>query len=151
MTRLKYLRKNRQDAFSKILLHPFLPPQCGPVVSKKQYVKIIDLIQSGIDEGATLLAGGPQKPEGLKEGYFIKPTIFTNVSNDMRIAKEEIFGPVLSIIPFEKEEEAIKIVNDTSYGLGNYLQTENKEKAHRVAKELRSGCCLLYTSPSPRD
>ena len=115
----------------------------GPVISKTQYDKIINLIESGISEGATLAAGGPDRPNGLNKGYFIKPTIFTNVTNDMRIAKEEIFGPVLSIIPFEKEEEAIKIVNDTSYGLGNYLQTENKEKAHRVAKELRSGCVYI--------
>ena len=115
----------------------------GPVISNTQYDKIINLIESGISEGATLAAGGPDRPNGLNKGYFIKPTIFTDVTNDMRIAKEEIFGPVLSIIPFEKEEEAIKIVNDTSYGLGNYLQTENKEKAHRVAKELRSGCVYI--------
>ena len=115
----------------------------GPVISKTQYDKIINLIESGISEGATLAAGGPDRPNGLNKGYFIKPTIFTDVTNNMRIAKEEIFGPVLSIIPFEKEEEAIKIVNDTSYGLGNYLQTENKEKAHRVAKELRSGCVYI--------
>ena len=115
----------------------------GPVISKTQYDKIINLIESGISEGATLAAGGPDRPNGLNKGYFIKPTIFTDVTNDMRIAKEEIFGPVLSIIPFEKEEEAIKIVNDTSYGLGNYLQTENKDKAHRVAKELRSGCVYI--------
>ena len=115
----------------------------GPVISKTQYDKIINLIESGISEGATLAAGGPDRPNGLNKGYFIKPTIFTDVTNNMRIAKEEIFGPVLSIIPFEKEEEAIKIVNDTSYGLGNYLQTENSEKAHRVAKELRSGCVYI--------
>jgi len=115
----------------------------GPVISKTQYDKIINLIESGISEGATLAAGGPERPNGFNKGYFIKPTIFTDVTNDMRIAKEEIFGPVLSIIPFEKEEEAIKIVNDTSYGLGNYLQTEDKEKAHRVAKELRSGCVYI--------
>ena len=115
----------------------------GPVISKVQYDKIINLIESGISEGATLAAGGPDRPNGLNKGYFIKPTIFTDVTNDMRIAKEEIFGPVLSIIPFDKEEEAIKIVNDTSYGLGNYLQTEDKEKAHRVAKELRSGCVYI--------
>ena len=77
------------------------------------------------------------------KGYFIKPTIFTDVTNEMRIAKEEIFGPVLSIIPFETEDEAINIVNDTSYGLGNYLQTEDREKAHRVAKKLRSGCVYI--------
>ena len=82
-------------------------------------------------------------PNGLNKGYFIKPTIFTDVTNEMRIAKEEIFGPVLSIIPFDTEEEAVKIVNDTSYGLGNYLQTEDKVKAHRVAQKLRSGCAYI--------
>ncbi len=111
----------------------------GPVVSKKQYDKIIDLIQSGIDEGATLVAGGIERPSGLKKGFFIQPTIFTNVTNNMKIAKEEIFGPVLSIIPFENEEEAISIVNNTSYGLGNYVQTQNMEKARRVARQFRSG------------
>ncbi len=115
----------------------------GPVVSKVQYDKIIKLIKNGIKEGATLAAGGPELPEGLKKGFFIKPTIFVDVTNEMKIAKEEIFGPVLSIIPFETEDDAIKIVNDTSYGLGNYLQTEDKEKAHRVAKQLRSGCVYI--------
>ena len=115
----------------------------GPVVSKIQYDKIINLIHSGIKEGATLAAGGPELPNNLNKGYFIKPTIFTDVSNDMTIAKEEIFGPVLSIIPFETEDEAVRIVNDTSYGLGNYLQTEDKEKAHRVARKLRSGCVYI--------
>tara|TARA_Y100000590_G_scaffold36447_1_gene39486 strand:+ start:2392 stop:3822 length:1431 start_codon:yes stop_codon:yes gene_type:complete len=111
----------------------------GPVVSKTQYDKIINLIQSGIDEGATLVAGGIERPEGLSEGYFIKPTIFSNVSNEMKIAKEEIFGPVLSIIPFNSEEEAISIVNNTSYGLGNYVQTQDQNKARRVARQFRSG------------
>ena len=115
----------------------------GPVVSKVQYDKIRNIIQSGIDEGATLAAGGPEMPDNLNKGYFIKPTIFTNVTNDMKIAKQEIFGPVLSIIQFESEEEAIIITNDTEYGLGNYLQTEDKEKAHRVAKKLRSGCVYI--------
>ncbi len=111
----------------------------GPVISKKQYNKIIDLIKSGIEEGASLVAGGPEKPSGLKNGYFIKPTIFTDVSNNMRIAKEEIFGPVLSIIPFENEDDAISIVNDTTYGLGNYVQTQDKDRAKRVARKFRSG------------
>ena len=116
----------------------------GPVISKTQYDKIVNLIQSGIDEGATLAAGGPELPNGMNKGYFIKPTIFTDVTNDMRIAKEEIFGPVLSIIPFETEEEAIKIVNDTEYGLGNYLQTEDKEKAKRVSRKLNAG--IIYVN-----
>jgi len=122
----------------------------GPVVSKTQFDKIQDLIQSGIDEGATLIAGGPHRPDGFDKGYFVKPTIFTNVSNNMRIAKEEIFGPVLSIIPFETEEEAITITNDTSYGLGNYVQTQNEEKARRVAKQFRSGGVYINgKSPDP--
>ena len=115
----------------------------GPVVSKVQYEKIIKLIKNGIKEGATLAAGGPERPIGLKKGYFIKPTLFIDVTNEMKIAKEEIFGPVLSIIPFENEDEAIKIVNDTSYGLGNYLQTEDMKKAQRVARKLRSGCVYI--------
>ena len=121
----------------------------GPVISKTQYDKIQSLIKSGIEEGATLVAGGPENPEDFKKGYFIKPTVFTDVNNDMRIAKEEIFGPVLSIIPFENEEEAIKITNDTEYGLGNYLQTEDKEKAKRVSKKLRSG--IVYVNHKPAD
>tara|TARA_B100000029_G_scaffold396956_1_gene395103 strand:+ start:2051 stop:3481 length:1431 start_codon:yes stop_codon:yes gene_type:complete len=121
----------------------------GPVVSKVQYDKIINLIKSGIAEGATLAAGGPELPNNLKKGYFIKPTIFSDVTNDMDIAKKEIFGPVLSIIPFETEEEAIKITNDTEYGLGNYLQTEDAEKAKRVAKKLRSG--IVYINGNGAD
>ena len=115
----------------------------GPLVSKIQYDKVINLINSGIKEGATLAAGGPELPDKLNKGYFVKPTIFTDVNNDMRIAREEIFGPVLSIIPFETEDEAVAIVNDTSYGLGNYLQTENKEKAKRVARKLRAGTIFI--------
>ena len=111
----------------------------GPVVSKTQFDKIQDLIKSGIEQGATLVAGGPDRPNGLNNGYFVRPTVFTNVTNDMRIAREEIFGPVLSIIPFEDEAEAVAITNDTSYGLGNYVQTQDKEKARRVAKKFRSG------------
>jgi aldehyde dehydrogenase (NAD+) len=121
----------------------------GPVVSKTQYDKIINLIKSGIDEGATLAAGGPDLPSNLNKGYFIKPTIFTNVTNDMQIAKKEIFGPVLSIISFQTEEEAIEITNSTEYGLGNYLQTEDKEKAKRVAKKLRSG--IVYINGNSAD
>ena len=121
----------------------------GPVVSKVQYDKIINLIKDGINEGATLAAGGPEMPNGLNKGYFIKPTIFTDVTNDMQIAKKEIFGPVLSIIPFETEEEAISVTNDTEYGLGNYLQTEDKEKAKRVSKKLRSG--IVYINGNSPD
>ena len=111
----------------------------GPVVSKVQYDKIQNLINEGIKEGAKLVAGGPDRPSHLKKGYFVKPTVFTDVNNEMTIAKEEIFGPVVSIIPFSTEEEAIKISNDTAYGLTNYIQTNDINKAHRVARQLRSG------------
>ena len=111
----------------------------GPVVSKIQFEKIQNLIKKGIEEGATLCAGGLDRPKGLDKGYFVRPTVFADVNNEMTIAKEEIFGPVVSIIPFSSEEEAIRISNDTSYGLTNYIQTENKEKAQRVARQLRSG------------
>jgi len=121
----------------------------GPVISKTQYNKIVDFIKIGIEEGATLSAGGPDRPNHLNKGYFIKPTIFSDVTNDMQIAKQEIFGPVLCIIPFETEEKAITIANDTIYGLGNYIQTEDKEKAKRVAKKLRSG--LVYINGNSLD
>ena len=121
----------------------------GPVVSKVQYDKIINLINLGIQEGANLAIGGPEKPPGREKGYFIKPTIFTNVNNEMEIAKSEIFGPVLSIIPFDTEEEAINIVNDTEYGLGNYIQTSDLAKAQRVAKKLRSG--VVYINGNSMD
>ncbi len=111
----------------------------GPVVSEVQYKKIQSLIQKGIDEGAKLVAGGVGKPDGVDKGYFVKPTAFADVNNQMEIARTEIFGPVLSIIPFESEEEAISIANDTDYGLTNYIQTQDKEKANRVARRLRSG------------
>jgi aldehyde dehydrogenase (NAD+) len=111
----------------------------GPVVSKVQYDKIQNLINEGIKEGAKLVAGGPDRPSHLKKGYFVKPTVFADVNNEMTIAKEEIFGPVVSIIPFSTEEEAIKISNDTAYGLTNYIQTNDTNKAHRVARQLRSG------------
>ena len=111
----------------------------GPVVSKVQYDKIQNMIQSGIEEGANLVAGGPDRPESLKKGYFVRPTVFADVKTSMRIANEEIFGPVISILPFENEEEAISISNNTSYGLTNYIQTKDKEKAHRISRQLRSG------------
>ena len=111
----------------------------GPVISETQYNKIQTLIKKGIDEGAKLVAGGPGKPKGLEKGYFVKPTVFADVNNDMDIARTEIFGPVLSVMSFETEEEAIQIANDTPYGLTNYIQTQDKEKVKRVARKLRSG------------
>tara|TARA_Y100001970_G_C14196137_1_gene838216 strand:+ start:458 stop:1891 length:1434 start_codon:yes stop_codon:yes gene_type:complete len=111
----------------------------GPVISETQFNKIQNLIKKGIDEGAKLVAGGPGKPEGLDKGYYVKPTVFADVKNNMEIAKTEIFGPVLSVIPFDSEEEAIAIANDTPYGLTNYIQTQDSEKVKRVARKLRSG------------
>ena len=111
----------------------------GPVISETQYNKIQTLIQKGIDEGAKLVAGGVGKPDGLEKGYFVKPTVFADVNNNMEVARTEIFGPVLSVMPFENEEEAIKIANDTPYGLTNYIQTQDPEKVKRVARKLRSG------------
>ena len=111
----------------------------GPVISEMQYNKIQTLIKKGIDEGAKLISGGPGKPNGFDNGYYVKPTVFADVNNNMEIAKTEIFGPVLSVIPFESEEEAINIANDTEYGLTNYIQTQDTEKVQRVARKLRSG------------
>ena len=111
----------------------------GPLFDKIQYDRVQKMIQVGIDEGAKLITGGIGRPEGFEKGWYVKPTIFANVSNDMRIAQEEIFGPVLSIIPFNDEDEAIKIANDTPYGLAAYLQTGDKSRAERVSKRLRAG------------
>jgi aldehyde dehydrogenase (NAD+) len=111
----------------------------GPLFDQIQFDRVQAMIRVGIDEGATLLAGGPGKPDGYETGWFVKPTIFSDVSNDMRIAREEIFGPVLVIIPFEDEADAISIANDTPYGLAAYLQTGNADRAERVAGKLRAG------------
>ncbi|MDZ4869249.1 MAG: aldehyde dehydrogenase family protein [Alphaproteobacteria bacterium] len=111
----------------------------GPVVSEAQYNKIQGLIKKGIDEGATLVTGGLGRPEGLNRGYFVRPTVFANVTNDMTIAREEIFGPVLSILPYDTEEEAIKQANDTPYGLSGYVQSGSVEHARKVASKLRTG------------
>jgi aldehyde dehydrogenase (NAD+) len=113
--------------------------QMGPAVSEAQWTKIQDLIQAGIDEGATLVAGGTGRPDGLTRGYFVKPTVFANVTNDMTIAREEIFGPVLSIIPYDDEDEAIRIANDTPYGLSGYVSCADRDRARRIASRLRTG------------
>ncbi len=110
----------------------------GPVVSELQFNKINSLIQKGIDEGAQLIVGGPGRPEGLTKGYYIKPTVFANVNNSMTIAREEIFGPVLTIIPYENDEDAIAIANDTEYGLSGYVSGEPAH-ARAIAKRLRTG------------
>jgi aldehyde dehydrogenase (NAD+) len=111
----------------------------GPVVSQVQYDKIQGLIESGISEGATLVTGGPGRPNGLNHGYYVQPTVFANVTPDMRIAREEIFGPVLAIMPYDSVEQAIERANDTVYGLASYIQTKDIEKAREVAIRMRSG------------
>ena len=111
----------------------------GPVVSEVQFNKIQGLIQAGIDEGATLVAGGTGRPEGIDKGYFIKPTVFSGVNNEMTVAAEEIFGPVLAMIPYETEEEAIRIANDTPYGLAGYVQSGDIGHAREVASRIRAG------------
>jgi aldehyde dehydrogenase (NAD+) len=124
---------NPQDAGTNI----------GPMVSKKQYERVQQYIRLGQEEGATLLTGGEGHPEGLEAGNFIRPTVFTNVTNDMRIAREEIFGPVLSIITYKNEEEAIAIANDTNYGLQAYVSSGDTARAHRVANRISAGRVLI--------
>jgi len=111
----------------------------GPVVSEAQWNKIQGLIQVGIDEGADLVAGGTGRPDGLEKGYYVQPTVFSNVSNDMTIAREEVFGPVLSIIPYDSEDEAVDIANDTPYGLSGYVSSKNLEHARDIAARLQTG------------
>ncbi|WP_304640887.1 aldehyde dehydrogenase family protein [Pseudomonas sp.] len=119
----------------------------GPVSSKNQWNKIQGLINKGIEEGAKLIAGGPGRPEGLEKGFYVKPTVFTHVTNDMTIAREEIFGPVLSIIGYEDEEDAIRIANDTNYGLSGYVSSSDLERARRVARRIRTGMVHLNGAP----
>jgi aldehyde dehydrogenase (NAD+) len=125
----------------------------GPLSSQVQFDKVQGLIKKGIEEGANVVAGGPGKPDGLDIGYFVKPTVFSGVSNDMTIAQEEIFGPVLTMISFDTEEQAIEIANDTPYGLAAYFSTASEERAERVARQLRAGMISVnsasqnYTAP----
>ena len=111
----------------------------GPLANANQFQKVQAMIQKGIDEGATLAAGGVGRPEGFNRGYYVKPTVFANVTNDMVIAREEIFGPVLTILPYDTEEDAIRIANDTVYGLSGYVQSGSVERARAAAKRIRAG------------
>jgi len=119
----------------------------GPVVSKVQFDKIQKLLEQGVAEGARLEIGGPGRPEGLNRGYYIRPTVFSHVRNDMTIAREEIFGPVLSLIGYEDDEDAIRIANDTVYGLSGYVSSGDPERAKRVARRLRTGNVHLNGAP----
>ena len=128
-------------------------PHLGPVVSKVHFERIQRLIEAGIAEGARLVTGGPGRADGFNRGYYVKPTIFADVTNEMNIAREEIFGPVLAMIPFKDEADAIAIANDTPYGLAAYVQTGDMERARRVGRKLRAGSVYLngagqdYCSP----
>ena len=134
------LKIAKQAAMATVVGDPELEgDHIGPLFDKIQFDRVQAMIEIGINEGATVLAGGLGRPQELSEGWFVKPTIFSDVSNDMRIAQEEIFGPVLVIIPFEDEDEAILLANDTPYGLAAYLQTGNPKRARRVAGQLRAG------------
>ncbi len=119
----------------------------GPVVSATQFERIQRLIGIAIAEGATLVAGGLGRPDGLERGYYVRPTIFADVSNDMTIAREEVFGPVLAIIPYDSEEEAIAVANDTPYGLSSYVTSGDRDRARHVARRMRAGMVHLNGAP----
>lgn len=121
----------------------------GPLVSSMQYDKVQGLIETAIGEGARVVIGGTGRPEGLNRGYYVRPTIFADVNNQMTIAREEVFGPVLCMIPFESEEEAVEIANDTPYGLAAYVQSGNPERANRVARRLRAGMVQINGAQRP--
>ncbi|AWC22537.1 aldehyde dehydrogenase family protein [Aminobacter sp. P9b] len=121
----------------------------GPLSSDVQFDKVQGMIDAGIKEGARVVAGGLGRPEGFNRGYFVRPTVFADANNDMRIAREEIFGPVVAMIPFETEEEAIAIANDTPYGLSAYVQTGDKARAQRVARKLRAGMVQINGTERP--
>ena len=122
-------------------------PHIGPVVNRSQFARIEELIEAGIAEGARLVAGGPGLPEGMNRGFYVRPTVFADVRPGMRIEREEIFGPVLSILPFDTEEEAVAIANDTPYGLTNYVQSGDGARRNRLARQLRSGMVQMNGRP----
>merc|ERR1719446_1916163 len=115
----------------------------GPLVSQVQWDRVQGYLKKGVEEGARLVTGGPGKPEGLEDGYYVKPTVFADVNNKMTIAQEEIFGPVLSIIPYGSEQEGIAIANDTIYGLNNAVGSADPDKALAIARKLRSGTVMV--------
>ncbi len=135
----------KQTAEGTIVGDPFNKETgTGPLASKAQFDKVQRLIQQGVAEGAKLVAGGPGRPEGIHKGYFVKPTVFADVRNDMTIAREEIFGPVLCIIPYETEDDAVRIANDTPYGLSGFVTAGDIDRAHRVAKRIRNSNGIIF-------
>jgi aldehyde dehydrogenase (NAD+) len=158
-TRMLIPRVQREEAFAAaheavdtIRLGDPLDPATtiGPLVSQAQFVKVQDLIQSGIDEGATLVAGGTGRPAGVNRGYYVRPTVFGDVTPQMRIAREEIFGPVLSIMSYDTEEAAIEIANDTPFGLAGFVQSRDLKRARNVANRIRAGRVYLNGAPFDR-
>ncbi|MDO9437159.1 aldehyde dehydrogenase family protein [Hydrogenophaga sp.] len=141
-----------REAVASIRLGDPLDPAStmGPLVSPAQVAKVQALIQSGVDEGATLVAGGPGRPDALSQGYYVRPTVFGDVTRDMRIANEEIFGPVLSIISYDTEDEAIDIANDTPFGLAGFVQSKDVAHARTVANRIRAGRVYLNGAPFDR-
>src|SRR5690606_22629137 len=123
----------------------------GPLVSRVQWDKVQGLIQSGIDQGATLVCGGTGKPEGLETGYYVKPTVFSDVTGDMTIAQEEIFGPVLCLMAYDDEDDAVRIANDTPYGLATYVSGTDRAALERVARRIRVGRVYLNYAPAQGD
>ena len=139
----------RQEATKVRVGHPQDPATTmGPVVNKTQFERVQKYIQIGLDEGARLVCGGPGRPEGLERGYFVKPTIFADVKPEMTIAQEEIFGPVLAVLSYSTEAQAIEIANGTEYGLGGYVFTKNRERGHAVGAQLRAGRVFLNGAAS---
>ena len=158
-TRMLVPRDRRDEAFAAAreaveairLGDPMDPASTmGPLVSQAQFDKVQQLIQSGVDEGATLVAGGTGRPPGLERGYYVLPTVFGDVTPGMRIAREEIFGPVLSIMSYDTEDEAIAIANDTPFGLAGFVQSPDLERARRVANAIRAGRVYLNGAPFDR-
>ena len=144
-TRLDAAKRALREAMRSITVGDPADPKTaiGPMVSQKQYERIQSYIRKGIEEGAEVLAGGEGRPEGLEAGYYVKPTVFINVKNDMTIAQEEIFGPVLSVIAYDTEEDAIRIANDSRYGLHACVIGKDLQRAHRVASQIRAGRVLI--------
>lgn len=158
-TRMLIPRAQRDEAFAAarqavdaVRLGDPLDPATtlGPMVSQGQYDKIQALIQSGLDEGATLVAGGTGRPPGLNRGYYVRPTVFGDVTPQMKIAREEIFGPVLSIISYDTEDEAVEIANDTPFGLAGFVQSKDRDHARKVANRIRAGRVYLNGAPFDR-
>lgn len=141
-----------REALSDIRIGDPMDPATtlGPMVSRTQYDRIQALIEAGMAEGATLVAGGPGRPEGLNRGYYVRPTVFADVTSDMRIAREEIFGPVLSIMAYDTEDQAVMIANDTPFGLASFVQSGDPQRARAVANRLRTGRVYLNGAPFDR-